>query len=226
MELGIDTSSDFGGVALSNEGRLLAEICWKPGQNHSSELHPNISRLMEIARADFSMLTAVYVATGPGSFNGLRAGISTARGIAFAGSIPVTGISTLEIEAFQYAGAGYPICPVHDAGRGELAAALYTDEGGWRCLKDAHLTTIEQLCAETAVPTLFCGEIPERALAGLRELPAGLVVLPGWTQRLRRPACLCALGWKYMQSGRGSDPAALQPIYLRQPPITQRKKKY
>ena len=226
MELAIDTSTDWGGIALSQQGLPVAELAWKPGQNHSAELHPNISRLLEIGRADFKSLTVVFVARGPGSFNGLRAGISAAKGIAFSLNLPIVSVSTLEIEAYPFASAGLPICPVHDAGHGEIACALYLADDGWNCLKEEYLTTMEQLCSGINSRTLFCGEIPAGAITRILESLGEKAVIPRWAQRLRRPSCLAELGWQRLQSGQVDNLATLQPIYLRQPPITQRKKKY
>ena len=81
MEIAIDTSTAWGGAALSQDGNLLAELTWKPGQNHTTELFPNMERLLQTARSDIRSLTAIFVAIGPGSFNGLRAGISAAKGL-------------------------------------------------------------------------------------------------------------------------------------------------
>jgi tRNA threonylcarbamoyl adenosine modification protein YeaZ len=226
MEIAIDTSTAWGGAALSQDGNLLAELTWKPGQNHTSELFPNIERLLQTAKTDIKSLTAVFVATGPGSFNGLRAGISAAKGLAFSLNIPLVGISTLEAEALPFAFTGLPLCPIHDAGRGEIAVALYRWADSWRQLKEEYLTTLESLCTEVHEKTIFCGEIP---LAAIGLIPASLgekAVIPGWEQRLRRPGYISYLGWQRLQSGREDNPATLQPIYLRQPPITQRKKKY
>ena len=226
MEIAIDTSTAWGGAALSQDGNLLAELTWKPGQNHTSELFPNIERLLQTAKTDIKSLTAVFVATGPGSFNGLRAGISAAKGLAFSLNIPLVGISTLEAEALPFAFTGLPLCPIHDAGRGEIAVALYRRADSWQRLKEEYLTTLESLCTEVHEKTIFCGEIPPAAI-GL--IPASLgekAVIPGWEQRLRRPGYISYLGWQRLQSGREDNPATLQPIYLRQPPITQRKKKY
>lgn len=210
---------------MSNDGQPLVELTWKPGQNHSVELHPNISRLLEIGRVDIRSITAVFVARGPGSFNGLRAGISAAKGIAYSLNIPIVGVSTLEIEAYQFAGAGLQICPVHDAGRGEIACAVYFQDKDWKCLKEEHLTTVEKLCSEIHDRTLFCGEISSAAY-GVLELLGDKAVIPHQVQRLRRPFSLAELGWQRLQAGLTDNLATLQPIYLRQPPITQRKKKY
>ena len=226
MEISIDTSTSWGGAALSQEGNLLAELTWKPGQNHTTELFPNIERMLQTAKWDIGSVTAVFVATGPGSFNGLRAGISAAKGLAFSLNIPLVGISTLEAEALPFAFTGLPLCPIHDAGRGEIATALYRQADRWNQLKEAHLTTLESLCAEVNETTVFCGELTQAAIDRIRSALGEKAVIPGWEQRLRRPGYISYLGWKRLQAGRRDDPATLQPIYLRQPPITQRKKKY
>lgn len=226
MELAIDTSTDWAGIALSSEGQLISEFLWKPGQNHTTELFPNLDTLLASARADIASVTAIFVAKGPGSYNGLRAGTSAAKGLAFSLGIPLAAIGTLEIEAYAFAYSGLPICPLHDAGRGEIATALYTSSGGWHCLEEVSLTTIEKLCQRITDKTLFCGEIPPAAIETIRVSLAQKAVIPESEHRLRRPAFLARLGWERLQSGQSDNLATLQPVYLRQPPITQRKKKY
>jgi len=226
MEISIDTSTAWGGTALSQDGNLLAELTWRPGQNHISELFPNIERLLQTAKSEIKSLSAVFVATGPGSFNGLRAGISAAKGLAFSLKIPLVGISPLAAEALPFAFSGLPLCPIHDAGRGEIAAALYRHTGRWQRLKEEYLTTVESLCAEISTKTLFCGEIPPAAVDQILTSLGENAVIPGWEQRLRRPGYIAYLGWQRLKSGEADSIATLQPIYLRQPPITQRKKKY
>ena len=226
MEIAIDTSTAWGGIALSQGGDVLAELTWKPGQNHTSELFPNIERMLQTAKTDIKSLSAVFVATGPGSFNGLRAGISAAKGLAFSLKIPLVGISTLEAEALPFAFTGLPLCPIHDAGRGEIAAALYRQADSWQQLREEYLTTVESLCSETGEKTIFCGEIPPPAIDIILASLGEKAVIPGWQQRLRRPGYISYLGWQRLQSGLEANLATLQPIYLRQPPITQRKKKY
>lgn len=226
MELSIDTSTGWGGVAVSQEGKLVSEIIWKPGQNHTVELYPNISRLLEAAHTDMKSLTAVFVAIGPGSFNGLRAGISAAKGLAFSLGIPLKGISTLEIEAYPFAFSALPVCPIHDAGRGEIATALYQLKESWQRLREEHLTTIDRLPEETTEKTVFCGELPAAAADSIKSMLGDRAVIPGVETLLRRPAMLASLGWQYLQARGADNLSTLQPIYLRQPPITQRKKKY
>lgn len=226
MELSIDTSTNWGGVALSREGDLVAELTWNVGQNHTLELLPAIKRVLQTAKTDIKNLSAVFVAKGPGSYNGLRAGISSAKGLVVALNIPLAAVSTLEIEAYAFAFTDLPLCPLHDAGRGEIAAALYRSDGSWQCIREAYLTTIENLAADTGLKTLFCGEIPEQYITQLKEALGDKAIIPEMLDCRRRPSCLAALGWQRLKAGSADDPATLQPIYLRQPPITKSKKPY
>ena len=223
MELAIDTSTDFASIALSHEGEMIAELTWHSGKNHTVELVPNIARLLEQAKISRQSLNAIFVAKGPGSFNGLRVGMSTAKGLAFALDIPLIGISTLEVEAYPFAFTGLPICPVHNAGRGEIATALYQQNDDWRCLVEEYITTVDVLCQQVDKETLFCGEIPPSVVQQLQQKLGEQAIIPEVAVRLRRASYLAALGWRRLSKGERDDPATLQPLYLRQPPITQRK---
>ena len=225
MELAIDTSTDFCSIGLSRQGEIAAETTWHSERNHTVELAPNIDRLLTQMQTSPQSLKAVFVAKGPGSFNGLRVGVSTAKGLALALDIPLVGIGTLEIEAYPFAFTGLPICPIHNAGRGELAAALYQNKEGWRCLKPEHITTADVLCRQTKRKTVFCGEIPETVILELQKKLDRYAIIPGPIVRIRRAGYLAALGWQHLSQGKRDDAASLQPIYLRQPPITLRKVK-
>jgi tRNA A37 threonylcarbamoyladenosine modification protein TsaB len=81
------------------------------------------------------------------------------------------------------------------------------------------------LCQQIKEKTLFCGEIPPPVIPELQQKLADKAIIPDATTRLRYASHLAALGWFYLQKGMKDDPASLQPIYLRQPPIMQRKEK-
>jgi tRNA threonylcarbamoyl adenosine modification protein YeaZ len=225
MELAIDTSTDFCSIGLSREGEMIAELTWRSGQNHTVELVPNIGRLLNQIKSSPQSLRAVFVAKGPGSFNGLRVGMSTAKGLAYALDIPLVGISTLEVEAYPFASTKLPICPIHSAGRGEIAAAVYQLKDSWRCLTPEHITTADAICRQTTRKTIFCGEIPPSVIEELQERLVRYAIIPDAAARLRHAGNLAILGWQRLDRGQPDDAASLQPIYLRQPPITQRKVK-
>lgn len=225
MELAIDTSTAVAGIALSHEGTIEAELTWQAGQNHTVELTPAIIHLLEQRHITIGDISAVFVSRGPGSFNGLRVGVSTAKGLAFARGIPLVGLSTLEVEAYAFAFSGYPICPIHNAGRGEIAAALYRYIEEWKCLMEAHITTPDELCSMITEKTVLCGEIAPQVIEQLIGCLGEWAVVPDTAARMRRPGYLSELGWRRLVKGQTDEPALLQPIYLRKPPITQPKKR-
>ena len=165
------------------------------------------------------------VAKGPGSYNGLRVGVSTAKGLAFSLNVPIAGISTLEAQAYQHAQTGLPVCSLLNAGRGEFAAALYQQKyHRWSTLTQEHLTTLESLIQDIRTKTLFCGELEQNTITQLKRRLKENFVLPSQASRLRRAAYLIELGQRRLKAGKGDDPITLQPLYLRQPPITQPKR--
>ena len=130
MQLAIDTSTGTAGLALVKDGEVLAELTWRCGQNHTTQLLPNLEYLLNQNKVNLQSLTGIIVARGPGSFNGLRVGVSTAKGLAFSLGIPIVGVSSLEVEAYPYAQTALPVCPVFNAGRGEIATATYRHRRG------------------------------------------------------------------------------------------------
>src|SRR5881275_3774610 len=124
--LALDTSTRQASVALCDEQTLYGEYTWQIGNNHSVELLERIQRLVEVdCGSSLQAIDGVAVATGPGSFNGVRVAVATAKAFAFALLKPLVGISTLEIIAAQQDLWSGPICSVMEAGRSELYAACY-----------------------------------------------------------------------------------------------------
>ncbi len=222
MQLAIDTSTDTAGLALVSDAELLFEMSWRCGRNHTRQLLPNLAHLLHLTGVATSALTAIVVARGPGSFNGLRVGVSAAKGLAFALDIPIVGISTLEAAACQYAATGLPVTAVFSAGRGEIATAGYRlRRDQWLPLAAERLTTFDTISDEITEKTFFCGD--PVLTAELKKSLGARAVLPSPTTGLRRAAFLAELGVKRLQTGDVDDAATLQPVYLRRPNITTAK---
>ncbi len=224
MQIAIDTSTDSASLALVQDSEVLAELTWRCGQNHTTQLLPHLSHLLNQAKLSLQSASCIIVAKGPGSYNGLRVGISTAKGLAFSLGIPLIGIGTLEVEAYQHAERGLPIYPIFNAGRGEIATAMYQmKRNKWRQLIDEHITTVDALCSEITTRTIFCGEFVPFISARLREqLKQKAVILPP-AAGLRRASFLAELGLKRFKAGDYDNPATLQALYLRGPSITKAK---
>ena len=226
MQLAIDTSTDTASVALVQDNEVLAELTWHSGRNHTVELLPQLAHLLNQAKLNLQSANGIIVARGPGSFNGLRVGVSTAKGLAFSLGVPIVGINTLEVEAYQHAGIGLPICPIFNAGRDEIATAMYQrQDNKWRQLATEHITTVEALCSQITTKTIFCGEFIPIIASQLSKQLKDWAVIPTSASRLRRAGFLAELGLKRLKAGDYDNPATLQPIYLRRPPITQPKQR-
>jgi len=223
VELAIDTSTDTASIALSQQGNTLAEMSWPSGQGQTVELIPNIVHLLSQNKTDIDQVEAIVVAKGPGSFNGLRVGVGTAKGFASALAVPLVGIGTLEVESFPHAETGLPVCPVQSAGRGEVASAIFQlRDGVWQRLVEEHITTVDELCTQIETNTIFCGRFSSEIEQRIGELLQGRAIILNGT--LRRAGYLAQLGWKRLERGEADDVATMQPLYLRRPQITKPRK--
>jgi tRNA threonylcarbamoyl adenosine modification protein YeaZ len=225
MELAIDTSSNTASVALSHKGEILASLTWQTVRNHTIELLPNLICLLQQAKVELDSIEAIIVAKGPGSFNGLRVGISTAKGLASTLNIPLLGVNTLEAAAHPFAFIGLPLRPIHKAGREEIATALYRQKDNeWQCLEGENLTTVKTLCRRIKQKTLFCGEIPAHIVSEIQQ-NLGRRAMISQGNSSSRASSLAILGWRKLNIGEQDDPATLQPLYLRPPHITKPRDK-
>ncbi len=222
MQLAIDTSTDTASLALVQDNKILAELSWCCGQNHTVTLLPSLVSLLSKSGLEIGSITGIIVAKGPGSYNGLRVGISTAKGLALSLGVPIAGVSTLEAAAYQHAEAGLPVCALFNAGRGEIAAAIYqVKDGRWQPIISEHITTIEALCSHIDKKTIFCGELSEEISEQLRELIGEKAVVVSMAARLRRAGFLAELGNRRLMAKDLDSHASISPMYLRRPHITK-----
>ncbi len=216
LELSIDTASAMASIALSREGALIAEQTWECGRDHSRQLLPAIDAVLARHGLSKEELTAIFVSIGPGSYAGVRSGMSTAKGLAFALALPIVGVGRLEIEAYTFASTGAPVVAVHRAGRSDLAWAAYHVDPDWRELTPPRLCPPDALAAALPAGALVTGEIDDALAAELMQ--RGHRVVRG-AAAIRRAALLAELGWQRLQAGRTDDPKSLEPLYLREPAI-------
>ena len=126
MLLSLDSSAVTASVALTDGDTVIKSEFVKSGLTHSETLMPMITRVM--SGHSYDELDAVAVTAGPGSFTGVRIGVSTVKGIAFNNNIPCFSISTLEAIAYNFAGTDTVVCAVMDARRMQFYNALFKVE--------------------------------------------------------------------------------------------------
>ncbi len=223
MELSIDTASEMTSLALSSEGVLQAEVTWRCRRNHTVELLPTIERLLGQAGAAKEELTAVFVCTGPGMYTGLRVGVSTAQGLAYALKLPVVGVGRLELDAYQHAAFPGRIVAVHRAGRGELAWAAYRSHP-WREVTAPRLDWPAEVVRRARGRALFCGEVDSELAAAIAGSLGDRATIASPAASVRRAATLAELGYRRLAAGEGQGPAELRVVYLRPPAIGPQKR--
>ena len=128
MLLSLDSSAVTASVALTDGDRVIKSEFVNSGLTHSETLLPMVKRVM--GDNEFSSLDAVAITAGPGSFTGVRIGVATVKGIAFAGNIPRYGVSTLEAIAYNFVDENCVVCAVMDARRMQFYNAIFKVENG------------------------------------------------------------------------------------------------
>ena len=227
MLLALDTSTNTASIALVRDERLAAELTWDVGQRHSAELLQRLDWLLETVGAKPADLTEIAVATGPGSFNGVRVALTVAKSLCFALGARLAAIPTLDVAAWGYSSAGDPVWALLDAGRGEVYAAEYpspsTDAAAWTPVDGYLVLTPRALAERITGRALFCGEWRAETGAILREA-LGARARFASDLSTRRAAWLAELARARLRDGGVEDPATIEPLYLRKPAITISKK--
>ena len=208
--LAIDTCTRRSSVALSDPHAIRAECTWEAERRHTAAVSARIRDLMRSSGIQPADIGALAVATGPGSFTGVRCGLAIAKGFAVARGLPLIGVSAFEIIATAQPERGMPIVALIEAGRSRVAAGRFewrgselTAAGEWRICS-------HQVLAESLQPPAWvCGDVAP-ALAGLLESQAELAPP---LLNLRRAGVLAEIGRRRWLSGQVDDPATLMPIY-------------
>ena len=207
--LALDTSTRIASVALFDGQTVLSETTWLAGREHSTRVLVEVQdALRRVARTPQN-LTGLVVARGPGSFTGVRVALSVAKGIAAGLSLPLWGVSSLDVLAHAADRVDLPVRAVLEAGRGRFATGLY--EHG-HPVGEPGLATLEQLDELTQRPTLLIGELAEAARARLAQNVHVRLATPAAC--LRRGGFLAELGWRCAESGDPGNPRTLDALYV------------
>jgi len=214
MLLAIDTSSRFVGIALYNGIQVVSDVVWSTKDYHTVELAPAVERTLARVDLKFSDLKILAIATGPGSYTGLRIGLAFVKGLSLAGQLPVIGIRTFDILAAAQPMLDMQMVTVLRAGRGRLAAGWYRPrKGEWLPTDKLEVITPEELSSKITSPTYICGELSseERRLLGRKRKK---VTLASPARSVRHPSNLAELAWKRWRTKQVDDPFTLAPVYL------------
>jgi len=211
MLLAIDTSTAWAGVALAGDQGTEASCVWKAERMHTVQLMPWVDRLLAARSLKPEVLTGVAVATGPGSFTGLRTGIAAAKGIAAGLKVPLIGVPTLLYTAWPHRHQGLPIRAVLAVGRNRLAVAAYTPDRADGLTLEWLRNSAHDGVAESG-DLLFCGEISGELRCLLVDCVGAR--LPDAGTAPRDPSVLAGIAWERLLQGATDNAAGLQAEYL------------
>ena len=218
--LGIDTGGPIGSFGVVADGRLAA-VAIRPSLSHGLGLPAVVDEVLEAAGASLSGLTAIAVAIGPGSFTGLRVGLSYAKGIAAALKIAIVGVSSLDALALC-AGSGVlegaSIYPVIDARKGEVYTGLYRFVAGALQRSSGDLVvSLAHLVAGLADEAVFVGySVAQQACSLARANGCRAALIENAGLHLRG-GFVAAIGAAKVARKEADVVATLEPLYLRPP---------
>ncbi|MDY7034981.1 MAG: tRNA (adenosine(37)-N6)-threonylcarbamoyltransferase complex dimerization subunit type 1 TsaB [Thermodesulfobacteriota bacterium] len=158
--LAVNTSTIQPSAALMEEnGTLVAEYFINPGSKNLRVLMPAVHSMLTLSGSDLHDIKALIVAIGPGSFTGLRTGLSAAKGMAHGLRIPIIGMSSLEAIAHQLPHTTYPICPIIESRKGNVFTSLFgwSDDNKMIRIKEDSCLEIKDLGSIIDRATIFLG---------------------------------------------------------------------
>lgn len=213
MLLGIDTSTQSVGISIYDGHQILCEESWISRRFHTVELAGAVDANLKRAGLNPKDLDVLAVATGPGSFTGLRIGMALVKGLAYTQQLPVIGIPTLDITARAVPPSDNRLAAVLQAGRSRLAVGWYiTENDRWISEDLIENLSLEELLGRIDQPSILTGELTKE----IREVMADhdLLTVADPTLAMRSPKYLAELAWERWQAGDLDDVLSLKPYYL------------
>jgi tRNA threonylcarbamoyladenosine biosynthesis protein TsaB len=217
--LGLDTATQIASVGITRGDEILAEASTRATSNHTETLLPLISEVLAQANVSLRDIEGIGVSIGPGSFTGLRIALGTVKGFAYAHGLRVVGVPTLEALTHTVSDWEGLICPILDARKREVYAALFqrSRSGEIELVLPAQVSTLENVLARISDSCLFLGDGVETYGATIQAYCGNRAhVLPFATHH-PRGAVVAKLAWQRLSRGEADDIATLVPLYVRPP---------
>ena len=216
--LGIDTGAAAGSAAIMQDDVLVSEVLLTSRRTHSGRIMKAIDMVLSMAELKPSDLDGFAVAIGPGSFTGLRIGISTVKGLAFSAEKPVASVTTLDALAGQFPCSHALICPILNAGKGDVYTASYRADKSGSVRRTGDYTVISPLDLTDRIsePCLFAGDGVKTYSSVIKENLGSLALFPPPFLNSIRASAVACIGMKRLRKHEADDLKNIVPFYIRQ----------
>jgi tRNA threonylcarbamoyladenosine biosynthesis protein TsaB len=227
--LSIDTASTTGSVAVVAGEALLAEVTIARQETHSRRLMNMIDYALDMAGLALADLDGIAYTRGPGSFTGLRIGLSVVKGLAFVSGKPLAGVSSLEVLAHQAPDHNLLICPMMDARNKEVYCARYRFlDGGFQPVVDEAALSPEDAAAGISEDCLLIGDGAYRYKSLFENQLGSYAEFAAPDHGIPRALTVARLSMPWFEAGQTDDVRSVVPVYLRksyaeQPRVTKAK---
>lgn len=210
--LAIDTSTDYLSLAVTDGAKALGRFHERSPMRHSSLLVPMIDRLLKDVKVRLKDIDCFCVSIGPGSFTGLRIGVTTIKGFAYVLKRPIVAVPTLDVIADNVKNFRGIICPVLDARKNKVYACLYSSDGNAvRRISGYLLVPVNDLLKKTAGydSIAFIGDAVTKLPENFSKKPPA-----GFSRWHPRAEVVARLGSEYFKKRKFVSPQDLEPLYL------------
>lgn len=217
--LAIDASGIAGSVAYIKNGKLVGEyyICDK--LTHSQTIMPMLDDMKSLLKINLDEIDAVAVTSGPGSFTGLRIGVTAAKALALALQVPIVGVPTLDVMAHAMVFTDYLICPIMDARRNQVYTSLYQwQENELNRLTEHMAADIEEYVSglnEREEKIIFLGDGVDVYKEKITNILGDKAVFAPSFCNMQHASVLADIAAKLYNEGKAEDPSLFVPMYLR-----------
>lgn len=215
--LAIETSTMLGGAAVMDDSMgLIVETRLNVKAAHSERLMVEIDHVLKQADMTASEIDVFGVAIGPGSFTGLRIGLSTVKGLSYATGKPIVSVPTLEAFAWNFPQCVHPVCTMLDARKKEVYAAVFRWRGnGFDRLVPERSVRPADLLMALKGPVIFAGEGAQLYREVITEILGGNALFAPAQHMIPSPSNVASLGLKKAAAGDFAEPIGLVPLYIR-----------
>lgn len=206
--LAIDTCTRRASIALRDARTLRGEHTWECERQETARVADEIHALLRASGVKAAALGAIAVATGPGSFTGVRCGLAIGKGLAVALGLPMIGVNAFDVLVQGQPAGASPIWASLEIGRKRVALCPFTIVGGERLSGEWRILGWPEAAETIDTAAWVCGDVP----AGLAELLGDARIAPA-PYNLRRAGWLAEIAYARWRAGQVDDPLTLTAIY-------------